>query len=327
MAQNQTLTNFTVEAESTTAGTETVDVPDRNGSDEYGTPRWLIQLIQDHVNIDLDPCSGAEPEPFADLRFTKEDDSLTKRWARPGINTIVLNPPYANPKPFLRRLTEAVDPSDPEKANLGISITRGDTSTEWFHKYLTEAKCLFFRDDRYSFIGGSGDSGFSCTIAIFGEPPQSLLQDLASEGEFYTQVEVDTALEQQCLDDLLADGGAAAALPVTTPSTNSGTPTPGDGHSLDFVGPHDELTIKLSENRLVGSGLPDEIDVQVLPDGKSLTTETGEIEIDAIGVADDGTQVCARIRNNPATLTSVEVTIAVGMDHWEVVTPKEIIQH
>jgi len=296
-------------------------------SDEYGTPRWFISRLQKHVGVfDLDPAAGAERARIAHQRYTKEDNGLTKEWGRPDVDTIFLNPPYSDPEPFLGQLKEAVDPTDPDKASLGISITRGDTSTGWFHDHLTAAEYLFFYDGRYSFHGASNDAGFSCTVAIFGDPPNSLLRDLATDGVFYTQTEIDAAVQQESIQQLATDGcGAATALPVSTPSTAG--PTPGNGHSLDFVAPRDELTIELSENQLVGSDLPDEIHVRVMPNGKSLKPESGEIEIDVEGVTNDGTQVCGRIRNNPNTLTSVEVTIAVGMDHWEVATPKKIINH
>lgn len=58
---------------------------------EWGTPRWVVKPLSDALNgFDLDPASGAEPEPYADERYTIYDNGLAKEW----FGDVWLNPPY-----------------------------------------------------------------------------------------------------------------------------------------------------------------------------------------------------------------------------------------
>lgn len=303
-----------------------------DGSDEYGTPRWLIRRLTATGKFDLDATAGAEPFPIARLRYTKEDDALSQPWTRPDIDSIYLNPPYSDPYPFLRRLKHAVDPDDPEAADYAVSLTKSDTSTGWFHDHLTEARVLCFLSSRLSFHGADDDANFPNVIGIFGDPPEHLLETISDLGELYTRVEVNTALEQQRLDDLITDGGAAAtAIPVTASTPNT-PPTPshvelhGKYTTLDFVKPHDVIEMSFETDSL-GSyykDVPEEVELVVIPQGKDIDPDTGSIVIDTIGKTPDGTDVCARLKNSAEIASHLEVSLAVGMGRWDLVTPKSV---
>lgn len=303
---------------------EKEDSSDSGGSDEYGTPRWLIRRLTDHQTFDLDPAAGAEPIPIADQRFTKTDDGLSQSWTGSDINSIYLNPPYSDPGPFLQKLKHAVDPSDPDAATYGISLTKSDTSTGWFHNHIVEATVLCFLDTRLKFYGGGDDAKFPNVLSVFGEPPEQLLDTLADLGELYSQVEVNAALEQQCLDDLLTDGGAAAtAIPMSAPS---GSGVQNKYASLDFVSPYDEIELTFDTDSLAvrGTDIPERVRVTVLPGGKEIETDSGSIVIDTAGQTEDGTDICARLRNSAEIVSHLEVSMAVGMGGWNLVTPKNV---
>lgn len=307
-------------------------------SDEYGTPRWLIRRLQEalpgdgRTPFDLDPTSGAEPIEIAEMRYTKAVNGLEQPWALPSVDTIYLNPPYSDPEPFLRRLKHAVDPDDPEAASLGISLTKSDTSTNWFHDHLTEARVLCFLDDRLSFYGGGGQGArFPNAIGVFGEPEEELLETLSNLGELYSRVEVETALEQQRLDDLVGDGGCLAAIPVGQPSSptrgqTAGTAPAPSYTSLDFVSPHDiiEMTFETSSLGTRARDLPEEVALRVLPDGKEIDAERGTITIDTIGKTKTGEDVCVSIRNSAEIASHLEVSIAVASGGWELATPRTV---
>lgn len=339
MSENVELTSFSQDG----SGRRGDQVPSHEGqneasSDEYGTPTWLIRRLQNALSpndselFDLDAASGAEPLQIAEMRYTKEDDALSQPWALPSIDTIYLNPPYSDPSPFLERLKRAVDPGDPDSASLGVSLTKADTSTNWFHSHLTDAQVLCFLDSRLSFHrdGGSESSGsatFPNAIGVFGEPPEQLLETLSDLGELYTRVEVETALEQQRLDDLIADGGCMAAIPVSTLQPSTATPPPTPTYtSLDFVSPFDEVVMTFETSSLAkrGKDVPERISARVLPDGKELDPSTGTIILDATGRTADGDDVCVRIRNSAEIASHLEVNIAVGMGNWELATPRTV---
>jgi hypothetical protein len=300
-------------------------------SDQYGTPRWLIRRLQQALGndtkqlFDLDPASGAEPIPIAETQYTEEIDGLTQPWALPSIDTIYLNPPYSDPEPFLQKLKEAIDPDDPAAASLGISLTKSDTSTKWFHNHLTEAKVICFLDTRLSFYGGDQGAKFPNAIGVFGDPNEELLETLSDIGELYSRVEVESALEQQRLDDLVSDGGCVAGIPIRTPADNETALSP-TYTSLDFVSPRDiiEMSFDTSSLGTQTRDLPEEVQVAVLPNGKEIDPHTGTISIDAAGKTANGDDVCVSIRNSAEIASHLEVSIAVGSGGWELATPRTV---
>lgn len=285
------------------------------GSDEYGTPREYIDRFTKYVTFDLDPAAGAERRPVASIRYTKEDDGLSKRWCLPDVDSIWLNPPYSDPEPFLAKLVDAVDPDDPLKANVGIAVTRCDTSTGWFQNHMSSATALWFENDRVSFDGASNDAGFACIFGLFGDVPDELLRDLSQDGLIYTNAEITRATEQSQLDEMLAESTAGTAIQTTDNDT---------GPDLSFVHPRDNLWITFSGNELVGNNPPEKALIEVLPDGKTVTAGGEVVEVDAIGTTSDGTDVCAQIKSTPNQLQPIEVSLAVGKDHWQQVTPTEV---
>ncbi len=75
----------------------------KNGYQHYGTPRWIVTPLHKlgHGVITLDPCWNrwAITEPL--IKFTAEEDGLTKDWnALAGKGLIYVNPPYANILPW-----------------------------------------------------------------------------------------------------------------------------------------------------------------------------------------------------------------------------------
>lgn len=313
----------TEDAESPSVPAEGRSASENSGSDEYGTPRWLIRRLTDYQKFDLDPAAGAEPMPIAQARFTEDDDGLSQSWTGPSIDSIYLNPPYSDPEPFLRKLKHAVDPDDDDAATYGISLTKSDTSTNWFHDHLVQATVLCFLDTRLKFHGGKQGAKFPNVLGVFGEPPEPLLDTLADLGELYSRVEVNAAVEQQRLDDLITDGGSTAtAIPVTT--NRSGLKS--KYASLDFVSPHDEIELTFDTDSLATrhKDVPERVRLTVLPEGKEIDASEGSILIDTIGETDDGTDVCAQLRNSAEIVSHLEVSLAVGMDHWELVTPSTV---
>lgn len=313
----------TGDAESPSAPSEGVSASENTGSDEYGTPRWLIRRLTEIQKFDLDPAAGAEPMPIARARFTEDDDGLSQSWTWPDIDSIYLNPPYSDPEPFLRKLKHAVDPDNDDAATYGISLTKSDTSTNWFHDHLVQATVLCFLDTRLKFHGGKQGAKFPNVLGVFGEPPEPLLDTLADLGELYSRVEVNAAVEQQRLDDLIADGGCTAtAIPVTT--DNGGFKS--RYASLDFVSPGDEIELTFDTDSLATrhKDIPERARLTVLPEGKEIEARTGSILIDTIGETGDGTDVCAQLRNSAEIVGHLEVSLAVGMDHWELVTPSTV---
>lgn len=297
-------------------------------SDEYGTPRWVIRKLTERGLFDLDPTAGAEPIPIATNRYVKEDDGLSQVWATPDVDSIYLNPPYSDPKPFLQKLKHAVDPDDPNAATWAVSLTKADTSTGWFHEHVVEASVLCFVDKRLKFYGGKQGAKFANVFAAFGDPPQHIIEALSDMGELYTRVQVANAMEQKSLEDLWTDGGVAAApVSMAAGPSSGGISTPHHEHaSLDYVSPHDtiEMTFDTDSLAVQCRDVPERVTVEVLPEGTDLDAHEGSISIATAGATDDGTDVCAEIRNSANLVSQLEVSLSVGMGGWELATPTSV---
>lgn len=295
---------------------------DTNTSDQYGTPVWLVKRLQKHLPgslFDRDLAAGAEVTQIARERWTKADDALSQpEWAGPDINTLFLNPPFSDPEPFLRRLVSAVNPADPTKANFAVTITRSDTTTNWFQSYLSQAEMLWFHDGRFSFHNPdvSGDAGFACTIGLFGDVPDGLPADLARDGQIYRHDEVEPANPQPTLDTFGSKESDTPGIPVVT-SDDAETA------DLSYARPYDYIHIQLRNNGLIGR-LPEEMTLQVLPEGRAPNDGGTGVEIEAIGVTDGGDDVCTQLCSGDSIPTGVSLTIAVGLDGWKAATPTEV---
>lgn len=309
----------------------------QSGNNEYGTPRWIIRKLHDAIGgmFHLDPAAGAEPTRIAETRYTEDDDGLSQSWRRERIDSIYLNPPYDDPYEWLEKLNHAVDPDEDKAADFAVALTKADTSTSWFHDQLTDAEFLAFPTSRISFYGGGSGASFANAFAIFGDPPKELVEELEDFCAIYTQVEVSSALSQQQLDDLVdTDGGP---IVPATPAGPCGPTGPGGlagsitAHGtkdapLDFISEADEIIVELETDTLatLTEDIPNFIRVGLLPDGKTIDTETGTIRLDMAGETPDGNDVCASLRGSANIASDIELSIAIGMGRWHHVTPRAI---
>lgn len=178
-------------------------------SDEYATPRWFFDPIAEAVGgFDLDPAAGAEEpgDPLASTRFTEEDDGLEQDWS--GHPQVWMNPPFSEKEAFLRRFLMFFEDGEIE---LGVVLLPVDTSTDLFHELVAaKADYLFFMDGRLSFDGGGGrnrNPNFAVMLAIYGDPPDDLLELLSHRGTVIRLSDRYERSSQATLSEACADGG------------------------------------------------------------------------------------------------------------------------
>ena len=169
--------------------TSAVDfVRDSDAGDAWGTPPRIVDPLSKAIGgFDLDPASGAEPKPYADVRFTKEDDGLSRRWVVDDVDQpdVWFNPPYgreANPKWGKKALQEF------KSGDVGTitALLPGNTGTEWFGKYYAPAGTITHLHERVEFHG-AGDDGatFDSVIVSFGDFPDEYYDALSTLGTVY----------------------------------------------------------------------------------------------------------------------------------------------
>jgi len=177
----------------------------RNSNNEYpewATPRRIWKPLAEAVNgFDLDPASGAEPEPIAETRYTIEDDGLNKPW----FGDVWLNYPYGREEhPVWTQ--KALRELQRDEVDSITVLAPASTDTSWFQSNLAEADRLTFVDGRISFIGAGEDknnvAAFSSVLATFGDMPTEYMNNLHDIG-FVTKVETQQS-------KLITDGGVGA---------------------------------------------------------------------------------------------------------------------
>lgn len=94
---------------------------ERLDTDIWGTPQWVLDLARGVMgSIDLDPCTQAHNPTKADQFFTKADDGLKQKWH----GRVWLNPPYSQPLPWIRTLTDGYEEGNIEQA---IALVKSGT--------------------------------------------------------------------------------------------------------------------------------------------------------------------------------------------------------
>lgn len=158
-------------------------------TDEWGSPPSLWRPISQALDgFDLDPCSGAESSPIADEQYTAEDDGLHRSW----FGTVWVNPPYSDMGPWMKKGFSEVVNGNVETAVYLIPVR---SSTEWWHRYVSEAAALCMIEGRISYVGGqvNEDKGgghnapFASALAVYGDYPDELLSVLDRKGVVYEQ--------------------------------------------------------------------------------------------------------------------------------------------
>lgn len=308
------------------------DQPDRDqtGNDEYGTPLWLINRLHRAIGglFDCDVAAGAEPTPIADMRWTVQDDAFDQDWTDVD-ESLFMNPPFSDPLPWFQRLTHAVDPKDPTRPDFAVALSNTNLSSDWAQNHvLKKATCLAIPDSRIDYVGATetdtASPSFPTVISLFGDPPSDLIESLAELGRLLTPVEAEAAAEQQLLTDLVSDGGAVTALPV---SPTAPTPAPTDNARLDLIRVGETLELIL-ETDLIGmesnADIPDSVAVTVIDGAKRIDTDEGTITIGTTGITPDGTDVCVQLRDTGNSIRGITASMALGMDGWQPVPVKRI---
>lgn len=154
--------------------------------DTWQTPPKLIDIIESHVNIDLDPCAGKDTM-IGDENIRLPRNGKAYEWS----GTVFVNPPFSNKSDWLQK---AVEEYQSGNTDLIIFLTPDSTDVKsWYHKYIVEhAEYTWFSYGRIDYIDPTKDeeenektSGatFGTALSFFGDVPESLLKELNENGD------------------------------------------------------------------------------------------------------------------------------------------------
>ena len=105
-------------------------------TEEWETPQWLFDYLNQEFRFTLDPCSTDLNAKCA-KHFTKQEDGLRQLWAD---EVVFMNPPYgAAIAQWMKRAHEA---SVHERATT-VCLVPARTDTRWWHQYAMRHEIRF----------------------------------------------------------------------------------------------------------------------------------------------------------------------------------------
>ena len=130
-------------------------------TNEWATPKYVFDELNDEFNFKLDPCAtkeNAKTEKF----FTIEDDGLSQEWT----DTTFMNPPYG--REIKRWVKKAFEES--LKGTVVVCLIPARTDTSYWHEYIFEKACeVRFVKGRIKFGDSKQGAPFPSAVVIFNE--------------------------------------------------------------------------------------------------------------------------------------------------------------
>ncbi len=129
-------------------------------SNEWYTPQYLFDELNEKYQFTLDPCASHE-NAKCDKYFTIEDDGLTKDWSK---DIVFMNPPYGrNIKHWIKKAYE-----ESVKGATVVCLIPARTDTTYWHDYIfNNAYNIKFLKGRIKFGGASNSAPFPSAIVVF----------------------------------------------------------------------------------------------------------------------------------------------------------------
>jgi phage N-6-adenine-methyltransferase len=132
-----------------------------DNSDEWETPQWFYELLNNEFNFTLDPCATNKNHK-CDKFYTEADNGLVQSWDG---EVVFCNPPYSDVKSWLEKGFHS-------KA-VSVFLIPCRTDTKFFHEYCAKAKEIRFLKGRLKFSNSKNSAPFPSCIVIFDGKPHS----------------------------------------------------------------------------------------------------------------------------------------------------------
>lgn len=139
-------------------------------SDEWGTPKWLFDRLNDSFDFTLDPCANPYrlllPVGTTKRNISLAEDGLLADWTN---ERVFINPPYSK----VGGKSQAglwCSKLASERVQLGVVLIPARTDTLMWHECVFRyAESVLFLRGRLKFDGSSNNSApFPSAIAFFG---------------------------------------------------------------------------------------------------------------------------------------------------------------
>jgi len=181
-------------------GSEGMQFVQRSKNDVWQTPTELIDTLEEHVTIDLDPCAGRETDHGRVNFRLPETDGLTTSWNVADDVTGFVNPAFSQKIRWLRRAIGQYMVGNVDRV---IFLTPDSTDVaEWWHALIVPYfPVTWFEVSRMDFVAPPGypdlfddydnvtpgekvkGVSFNTALHFLGDFPDSLFEDFRQRGD------------------------------------------------------------------------------------------------------------------------------------------------
>jgi len=124
----------------------TIKVFSSKETDDWATPMWLYDQLDNEFHFTLDPCP-----------LYPNFNGLSIPW----IGNIFVNPPYSQVKKWLTKAQKELESGN---ADVIVFLVFANTDTAWFHDYVLHKAEIRFLRGRIKFIGRSNNGAMRPSI-------------------------------------------------------------------------------------------------------------------------------------------------------------------
>jgi phage N-6-adenine-methyltransferase len=127
-------------------------------TDEWSTPQWLFEALDQEFGFTLDACSTHENAKCG-KHYTRTEDGLRQSWE----NEIVwMNPPYG--RAIETWISRAHDAAEREQATV-VCLIPARTDTRWWHRYVMKHEIRLLRG-RLRFGDAMASAPFPSAVVV-----------------------------------------------------------------------------------------------------------------------------------------------------------------
>jgi phage N-6-adenine-methyltransferase len=131
-------------------------------TNEWATPQWLFNELNDEFNFTLDPCATKENHKCSKF-FTINEDGLLQNWS---LESVFMNPPYGgNTGAWIKKALE-----ESKKGAIVACLIVSSTDRSYWHDFIFPfADQIRFIRGKITFGEATSTAPFASAIVIFGK--------------------------------------------------------------------------------------------------------------------------------------------------------------
>lgn len=130
-----------------------------SNSDEWTTPQWLYEELNNEFHFGLDPCATEENAKCENF-YTISDSGLSKSWRG---RRVFCNPPYSQ----IAKWVEKAYRESLKEGTVVVLLIPARTDTRYFHDYIYHRSEIRFISGRLKFSNAKWNAPFPSMVVIF----------------------------------------------------------------------------------------------------------------------------------------------------------------